>query len=65
MKWFEPKCPVESEQKVWIEKSMLWLIEEFGANTVRDKQVVVLTDEFFPDEFSEDEEDIRVLRQNR
>ena len=61
MPWLTPKCPVEAEDKVWIEESMLWLIEEFGADTLRDVTVVLPTDEFFPDPFSEDEDDVQAL----
>lgn len=61
MSWFTPKCPVGVEDKVWIEESMLWLIEEFGGDTLRDRTVVLPTDEFFPDPFSEEEDDVRAL----
>lgn len=61
MHWFTPKCPVEVEDKAWIEESMLWLIEEFGADTLRNAAVILPTDEFFPDRFSEDEDDVRAL----
>jgi hypothetical protein len=61
MRWFTPKCPVEAEDKAWIEESMLWLIEEFGADTLRNVAVILPTDEFFPDQFSEDEDDVRAL----
>jgi hypothetical protein len=61
MSWFTPRCPVEVEDKVWIEESMLWLVEEFGAEAVRDCKVILPTDEFFPDPFSEEEDDVRAL----
>ena len=61
MIWFTPKCPVGLEDKTWIEESMLWLIEEFGADTLRDATVILPNDEFFPDSFSEEEGDVRAL----
>ena len=61
MPWFTPKCPVEAEDKTWIEESTLWLIEEFGADTLRDATVVLPQDEFFPDPFSGEESDVRAL----
>lgn len=61
MKWFTPTCPVGAEDKAWIEESMLWLIEEFGRDALLNATVVLPTDEFFPDEFSEEEEDVRAL----
>ena len=61
MRWFTPKCPVGAEDKAWIEESMLWLIEEFGADTLRNAAVILPTDEFFPDRFSGGEDDVRAL----
>ena len=61
MPWFVPQCPVEAEDKAWIEESMLWLIEEFGADTLRNTLVILPTDEFFPDQFSRDEDDLRAV----
>jgi hypothetical protein len=61
MSWFSAKCPVAGEDKVWIEESVLWLIEEFGGDALRDCTVILPTDEFFPDPFSEEEEDVRAL----
>jgi len=61
MSWFTPKCPVAAEDKTWIEESMLWLIEEFGSDTLRNATVILPTDEFFPDAFSEDEDDVQAL----
>ena len=61
MNWFTPKCPVVAEDKAWIEESMLWLMKEFGRDALRDATVVLPTDEFFPDHFSGDEEDVRAL----
>ena len=61
MRWFTPRCPVEVEDKVWIEESMLWLIEEFGGDTLRNCTVVLPTDDFFPDPFSGEEADVRAL----
>jgi hypothetical protein len=59
--WFTPKCPVGAEEKGWIEEAMLWLVEEFGAETLRGVTVVLPTDEFFPEPFPADEEGARVL----
>ncbi|HEX8130796.1 MAG TPA: hypothetical protein VF527_16975 [Pyrinomonadaceae bacterium] len=61
MNWFTTKCPVAAEDKAWIEESMLWLIEEFGRDALLNATLVLPTDEFFPDHFSEEEEDVRAL----
>lgn len=61
MLWFTPKCPVEADDKLWLEESMEWLLEEFGCDTFRAVTVVLPTDEFFPDEYAGDEEDAQFL----
>jgi hypothetical protein len=61
MNWFTPKCPVDADEKAWIEESILWLVDEFGVNTLRSANVILPTEEFFPDAFSEDEDDVRAL----
>lgn len=61
LSWFSAKCPVEAEDKDWLEDAFIWLIDEFGAETVRDLTVVLPTDEFFPDRYSSSEEDVRQL----
>ncbi|MEK6283897.1 MAG: hypothetical protein AABN95_26390 [Acidobacteriota bacterium] len=61
MHWFVPKFPVEAEDKAWIEESMLWLIDEFGADTLRNTSIILPTSEFFPDQFSGDEDDLPAL----
>jgi hypothetical protein len=61
MFWSTPTCPVEEEDKLWIEESMQWLLEEFGRDTFRDVTVVLPTDEFFPDEYFGEEEDVEAL----
>jgi len=40
---------------------MRWLIDEFGDEPLRHANVILPTPEFFPDEFSEDESDVRSL----
>jgi hypothetical protein len=61
MFWSTPKCPVEEDDKLWLEESMEWLLEEFGADAFREVKVVLPTDEFFPDSYSADEDDARAL----
>ncbi len=58
---FTTKCPVSPEEKAWIDESMRWLIKEFGADRLRDAPVILPTEEFFPDPYSGDEEDVRLL----
>jgi hypothetical protein len=61
MKLFSPKCPVSADEKLWIENSMLWLLDEFSEDTLRNAIVVLPTPEYFPDSYSGQEEDARAL----
>lgn len=61
MHFFAPKCPVEPDDQTWIEDSFGWLIEEFGVETFLNVTVVLPTDDFFPEPFSPDPDDVRVL----
>lgn len=61
MFWSTPKYPVAADEKLWLEESMQWLLEEFGLETFRQVTVVLPTDEFFPDSYSADEDDARAL----
>jgi hypothetical protein len=61
MLWFTPKCPVEADDKLWLEESMEWLLEEFGCDAFRAVAVILPTDEFFPDLYSGDEDDVWAL----
>ena len=51
MAWFTPKCPVDSEAKEWIENAFNWLVEEVGPDVPRDVDVVLPTEEYFPDPY--------------
>lgn len=61
MFWSTPKCPVDDDDKAWLEASMEWLLDEFGADTFRNVTVVLPTDEFFPDSYYGDEDDVWAL----
>ena len=61
MNWFTPKCPVDVEEKEWIEECFRWLIEEFGAEVLLNKKTILPTDEFFPDRFSADVYSLRKM----
>jgi tetratricopeptide (TPR) repeat protein len=59
--WFAPKCPVTGADKDWIERSMLWLIGEFGHDFLAQVRVILPTPEDFPDPFSGCKEDAQNL----
>ena len=40
---------------------MQWLLTEFGCDTFRKISVVLPTDDFFPDEYYGEEEDVEAL----
>ncbi len=54
--WFRPKCPLDTGEKVWIERRMLWLADRFGIERLRAATVVLPTAEFFPEPYEKDVE---------
>jgi hypothetical protein len=60
MRWFAVECPVNPEQKLWIEDSTSWLVNRLAIKL--DQVVVVLpTPDFFPDPYRAEDEDVDKL----
>jgi hypothetical protein len=49
--WFQPRCPLRTQEKVWVETRMSWLAAKLGAARMLTAQMIEPTDEFFPDEY--------------
>ena len=49
--WFQPRCPLGTAEKVWVETRLAWLAERLGSERMIQARVVVPTDEFFPRQF--------------
>ena len=60
MALFGGKCPVADVERIWIEKSLSWLRDEFGED-VLNGPVMLPTDEFFPGEYAGHEHDVRAV----
>ena len=58
MSWFASKCPVTDEERLWIEDASRWLIEEFGLEVVQNAEVILPTEDFFPDKYFGGREDV-------
>jgi hypothetical protein len=56
-----PKCPVDPETRMWIERRMAWLTAEFGHDRLRAGPVVLPTPDFFPDPYDGSEPAVGVL----
>lgn len=50
-------CPIEIEDKEWIEDSFLWIKKEFGENVFLKNAMVLPTKEFFDGQFQSSAED--------
>jgi len=57
--WLSAKCPVQTYEKTWTEWRMRWLADHFGIDRLLRAQVILPTDEFFPEEFNATEDDAR------
>jgi hypothetical protein len=58
---FRPTCPVEADDKKWLEGRMVWLTREFGLERLLDVRVILPTPKFFPDPYQGEERDVRAL----
>lgn len=48
---FKPRCPVNPQEKKWIEHSIKRLIQEFGFDTLRNVEVILPLPQYFPDPY--------------
>src|SRR5258706_1152507 len=60
MTWFTPKCPVDDNDKVWLEQAGALLIKEFQIR-ISEVAIVLPTPEFFPDPSHAEEDDVQTL----
>lgn len=56
-----PVCPVNDEEREWLEERFEWLIEEFGIERLRRGKTVLPTTEFFPSDWRGTEDDIHKI----
>jgi hypothetical protein len=56
--WRRASCPVQPVEQDWIERSMTWLLSEFGERVLHG-EVVLPTDEYFPGTYRGTERDVR------
>ena len=47
--WFAPKCPLGTYEKTWTEWRMCWLAEKLGLERLLEAEVILPTDEYFPE----------------
>lgn len=47
--WFTSSCPLDTGEKTWTEWRMRWLADQLGIERLFNAQVVLPTEEFFPD----------------
>jgi tetratricopeptide (TPR) repeat protein len=59
--WFKTKCPVESGVKRWTELRMQWLLDQFGKARLKNKSVMLPTDDFFPEPFDGSADSVRTI----
>lgn len=61
MGWFSSACPVDDDTREWIEESFRWLLEELGFDVLRSVQVILPTEDFFPETFDGSRSSIRTM----
>lgn len=58
--WLSPKCPVSVFEKTWTETHLQWLADQFGIDRLMNAQVVLPTEQFFPEEFQGTYDNVRL-----
>ncbi len=61
LNFFDSTCPVNEQNRKWIEYRFVWLIKEFGVENLLENAVILPTDEFFPDLYQAREDDVYLL----
>jgi hypothetical protein len=51
-----PNLPISRQEKDWIEKSFVWLLDEFGADYFLSRRTILPEQSFFPDRYKATEE---------
>lgn len=54
-----PKCPVNVREKVWTDRRMNWLVEQFGIERMLRAEVILPTPDYFPDPYEGTHSDVR------
>jgi hypothetical protein len=56
MFWTSTKLPLKEDERKWIEASLQWLIQQFGADYFLERRMILPESSFFPDKFHGTEE---------
>lgn len=59
--WFQDQCPVEFDQRLWIERRCNWLLAVFGEERLRIGPDVIPTPEYFPDGLPRNQRQVKEL----
>jgi hypothetical protein len=57
--WFAPSCPLDLAEKTWTEKRMRWLADQFGIDRMLEADVILPTEQYFPDLYNATAADAR------
>lgn len=60
MAWWRVDCPVQPVEQDWIERSLDWLVGQFGTERLHG-EVVLPTDDYFPGAYRGTREDIQAV----
>jgi hypothetical protein len=61
--WFSPQCPLNTQEKTWTEFRMRWLVQQLGIERLLRAEVILPTEEYFPDPYRGTLEDARRIMQ--
>jgi hypothetical protein len=58
---FGSSCPLDPVAKNWVETSLLWMRDEFGADEFYGSPIILPTPQFFPDPYDGSRKSVQVL----
>src|SRR5438445_89739 len=59
--WFSARCPLDTWEMTWTEMRMRWLADQFGLDRLRTAEVILPTDDYFPDPYQGTTREVRRL----
>lgn len=59
--WFEPRCPLETNQKMWTESRLKWLAGKLGFDRLTGCEIILPEERFFPEPYAAGPDDARTI----
>lgn len=61
LSWLKPQCPINPNEKAWVEFRVAWLLERFGFNRLKSMETVLPTADYFPLPYRKTDQDVQAV----